>query len=102
MAQVPLAPATVAGLVNLRGQVVLTVDLRTRLALEARDEGVEPMMKELHAEALRRGLAIAEWVLVVADGAVWIWNAVEDRFPEAVQRLDELAAAGAVHCGEPR
>lgn len=51
-------------------------------------EGVEPMMKELHAEALRRGLATAERVLVVADGAVWIWNAVEDRFPEAVQRLD--------------
>lgn len=51
-------------------------------------EGIEPMMKELHAEALRRGLATAERVLVVADGAVWIWNAVEDRFPEAVQRLD--------------
>uniref|UniRef100_UPI001916297E FtsK/SpoIIIE domain-containing protein n=1 Tax=Cellulomonas citrea TaxID=1909423 RepID=UPI001916297E len=32
--RVPLAPQTVAGLVNLRGQVVLTVDLRTRLALE--------------------------------------------------------------------
>ena len=51
-------------------------------------DGVEPMMKELHAEALRRGLASAERVLVVADGAVWIWNAVLDRFPEAVQRLD--------------
>ncbi|MSU36301.1 MAG: hypothetical protein EXS36_14635 [Pedosphaera sp.] len=51
-------------------------------------EGVEPMMKELHAEALRRGLASAERVLVLADGAVWIWNAVGDRFPEAVQRLD--------------
>ena len=51
-------------------------------------EGIEPMMKELHAEALSRGLATAERVLVVADGAVWIWNAVQDRFPEAVQRLD--------------
>lgn len=39
----PLAPATVAGLVNLRGQVVLAVDLRERLALPAR-EGEEPMM----------------------------------------------------------
>jgi hypothetical protein len=26
-------------------------------------------------------------VLVIADGAVWIWNLVEDRFKEAVQRL---------------
>ena len=29
--RVPLAPPTIAGLVNLRGQVVLTIDLRTRL-----------------------------------------------------------------------
>ncbi|MBU4214452.1 MAG: chemotaxis protein CheW [Actinobacteria bacterium] len=42
--RVPLAPETVAGLVNLRGQVVLTVDLRTRLSLAAREVGVEPMM----------------------------------------------------------
>ena len=41
--RVPLAPRTVAGLVNLRGQVVLAVDLRERLALPAR-EGEEPMM----------------------------------------------------------
>lgn len=33
--RVPLAPPDVAGLVNLRGQVVLTVDLRTRLGLAA-------------------------------------------------------------------
>lgn len=39
----PLAPATVAGLVNLRGQVVPAVDLRKRLSLPAR-EGDEPMM----------------------------------------------------------
>jgi purine-binding chemotaxis protein CheW len=39
----PLAPPTVAGLVNLRGQVVLAVDLRERLMLPARD-GDEPMM----------------------------------------------------------
>lgn len=31
--RVPLAPATVAGLINLRGQVVTTVDLHERLAL---------------------------------------------------------------------
>jgi purine-binding chemotaxis protein CheW len=32
--RVPLAPDDVAGLVNLRGQVVLTVDLRQRLGME--------------------------------------------------------------------
>lgn len=41
--RVPLAPETVAGLVNLRGQVVLTVDLRTRLGLAKRADA-EPMM----------------------------------------------------------
>jgi purine-binding chemotaxis protein CheW len=42
--RVPLAPRTVAGLVNLRGQVVLAVDLRARLALPDRAEGDDPMM----------------------------------------------------------
>lgn len=51
-------------------------------------QGIEPMMKQLHREAMRRGLAQAKEVLVIADGAVWIWNAAEDRFSEAVQRLD--------------
>jgi len=37
-ARVPLAPPDVAGLVNLRGQVVLTIDLRTRLGLPAADQ----------------------------------------------------------------
>jgi hypothetical protein len=51
-------------------------------------QGIEPMMKQLHREAMRRGLAKAKQVLVIADGAVWIWNAAEDRYSEAVQRLD--------------
>src|SRR5690606_11975073 len=42
-AGVPLAPADVAGLVNLRGQVVLALDLRTRLGLPQREDA-EPMM----------------------------------------------------------
>jgi purine-binding chemotaxis protein CheW len=35
---VPLAPDEVAGLINLRGQIVTSVDLRTRLGLPARSE----------------------------------------------------------------
>ncbi|WP_372594549.1 chemotaxis protein CheW [Actinotalea sp.] len=41
---VPLAPADVAGLVNLRGEVVLAVDLRLRLGLEPMAQDVDPMM----------------------------------------------------------
>jgi predicted membrane protein len=50
--------------------------------------GVEALMKQLYYEARARGLAQAQRVLVIADGAVWIWNLVEDRFSDAVQRLD--------------
>lgn len=41
---VPLAPVGIAGLVNLRGQVVMTVDLRPRLGLEALAPSAESMM----------------------------------------------------------
>ncbi|MFV0632945.1 chemotaxis protein CheW [Demequina sp.] len=41
---VPLAPHAVAGLVNLRGQVVLLIDLRARLGREPFAADTEPMM----------------------------------------------------------
>lgn len=40
---VPLAPAVVRGLINLRGQIVTAVDLRTRLDLPPRAEDAEVM-----------------------------------------------------------
>ena len=42
--RVPLAPIDVAGLVNLRGQVVLTIDLRPRLGVPPLGPDAEPMM----------------------------------------------------------
>ena len=41
---VPLAPPGITGLVNLRGQVVLLLDLRTRLGLGPLAADAEPMM----------------------------------------------------------
>jgi len=41
---VPLAAPSIAGLISLRGEVVLTIDLRTRLGLEPLAAGLEPMM----------------------------------------------------------
>ena len=41
---IPLAEPGVAGLINLRGQVVLTIDLRARLGIEAPPADLEPMM----------------------------------------------------------
>jgi hypothetical protein len=50
--------------------------------------GLQALMQQIYYEARARGLAHAERVLVIADGALWIWNLVEDRFKDAVQRLD--------------
>jgi len=43
MTQIPLAPCTIKGLINLRGQIVTAIDLRQRLELPERMEGQDPM-----------------------------------------------------------
>ena len=43
MTPVPLAPPAVEGLINLRGQIVLALDLRRSLALGERSEGELPV-----------------------------------------------------------
>jgi purine-binding chemotaxis protein CheW len=43
MTPVPLAPTAVRGMINLRGQIVLAIDLRLRLSLGERPEGDLPM-----------------------------------------------------------
>ncbi len=55
--------------------------------------GVDDLREQLFAEAQRHGLAYAAKVLVVADGALWIWNLTGDRFPQAQQRLDYYHAS---------
>jgi hypothetical protein len=50
--------------------------------------GIDSLKRQLHAEALQRGLLQAETVLVLGDGAVWIWNLATDQFKKAKQRLD--------------
>jgi hypothetical protein len=51
-------------------------------------EEAEAFGWRLYGEALRRGLARAERVVVVADGAEWIRNLAEMHFPEAIQIVD--------------
>lgn len=41
LTKVPMAPREVSGLINLRGQIVITVDLRERMGLPAREQGEE-------------------------------------------------------------
>jgi purine-binding chemotaxis protein CheW len=50
MTRVPLAPPTVRGLLNLRGQIVTGIDLRRRLDLPERPDGRLPMNVVLRGE----------------------------------------------------
>jgi purine-binding chemotaxis protein CheW len=43
MTRVPLTPQVIRGLINLRGQIVMAVDLRRRFAMEDRPESQLPM-----------------------------------------------------------
>ncbi len=61
--RVPLAPPAVHGLINLRGQIVTAIDLRTRLGLAPRPDGVEPMNVVVRTE----DGAISLWVDEIGD-----------------------------------
>jgi len=62
--------------------------------------------RRLNWEALRGGLGRAQETLALSDGGRWIWNLVEDRWPEAWQLLDFYHASEHLHelalayCGE--
>lgn len=42
----------------------------------------------IYAEAVRRGLWDAKEVVVLGDGAEWIWNVANEHFPNATQIID--------------
>ena len=71
-----------------RGKTASGRSVITERGYVATPQGLECFEKQLYAEALQRGLSQAESVLVLADGAVWIWNLAENRFKDAAQRVD--------------
>ena len=42
----------------------------------------------LYSEAIKYGVDYAEQVVVIGDGAKWIWNLASDNFPNATQIID--------------
>ena len=68
-------------------------------------ETAEQFGPRLHAEAVRRGLTRATTVIVLGDGAPWIWHRADEDFPGAVQIVDlyhareHLAAVGRLAFG---
>jgi hypothetical protein len=71
-----------------RGQTAGERALISQRGYVATRLGIEELTRQLHREAIQRGLGQAQQVLVIADGAVWIWNVAKDRFSDARQRLD--------------
>ena len=51
-------------------------------------ESAETFGLRLYAEAVRRGVQRAARVIVLGDGAVWIWGLAEEHFPGATQIVD--------------
>ena len=43
MTRIPLAPPEVKGLINLRGQIITALDMRTRLGFPPREDGQKPV-----------------------------------------------------------
>lgn len=60
-------------------------------------ETAEVFGERLYAEALTRGLAHAELVVVLGDGAHWIWNLAALHFPHAVHIVDLYHAREHLH-----
>jgi purine-binding chemotaxis protein CheW len=56
--RVPLAGAQIAGVLNLRGRIVTAVDMRSRLDLHSRDDGLVPMAIGIESGAESFGLLV--------------------------------------------
>jgi purine-binding chemotaxis protein CheW len=72
IARVPMSPAEVAGFLNLRGQIVTAVDLRTTLRLDPRDADAEFMNVVVQHEHELFAFMVDEVgdVVTVADHAI--------------------------------
>ncbi len=83
---VPLAGEGVAGLVNLRGEVVLSMDLRPRLGLEPLAEDAEPMMVVVQVDGEPMSLLVDEVgdVIEVEDSQ---FETPPDTLPPALREL---------------
>lgn len=51
-------------------------------------ETAEAFGRRIYSEAVRRGLDQAHQVVVLGDGAVWIWKIAEEHFQTALQIVD--------------
>jgi hypothetical protein len=71
-----------------RGQTQGGRRVITQRGYVATRASLDAFTQQLYVEALLRGLLNAQEVLIIADGAIWIWNLAQDRFKDARQRVD--------------
>lgn len=83
LTRVPLAPPVVQGLINLRGQIVTALDLRTRLELKERESDKLPMNV-----VVRSG---EEAVSLLVDEIGDVLEVEEDSFEPPPQTLQGVA-----------
>ena len=69
----------------------------TRISYTGGFEEAEAFGKLLYAEAYECGVEKAETVVILGDGAAWIWNLRRDHFPGAIEILDYAHASEYVH-----
>jgi purine-binding chemotaxis protein CheW len=69
LTRVPLSPAEIAGVLNLRGRIVTVIDMRARLGLPRNDDGRPPMAVGVDLRGESYGLLIDQIgeVLKLAD-----------------------------------
>ena len=60
-------------------------------------EGSGEFGGRIRIEALRRGLGRAKQVVLLGDGAAWVWELARVNFPDAVQILDLFHALERLH-----
>jgi hypothetical protein len=51
-------------------------------------ETAEEFGRRMYSEAWRRGWSRADKKVIIADGAIWIWNIADKEFPGAIQIVD--------------
>jgi purine-binding chemotaxis protein CheW len=86
LTRVPLAPAAVAGLINLRGQVVTAIELRERLGRPPRPEGTDAVVivVRLHGEAVS---LLVDAIADVVDGHASDFEAPPDTLDGQAREL---------------
>ncbi|MGD0304590.1 MAG: chemotaxis protein CheW [Candidatus Acidiferrales bacterium] len=88
-ARVPLAPAVVSGLINLRGQIVTAIDLRRRFGMADRAPGELPVNVIVRTEDMAVSLLVDQIgdVVEVSDEAF-------ETPPETLPEIDRHAVTG--------